>query len=156
MWLRRIDQTVTADSVAEPYGLLFDGQFEAAAEAFHRLSTPYDAALALVESGDPQLARRALDVLDRRSADAVAAKVRADLRARGTLATRCRSSRQGSRHPLLAASIANAGLMRSATPLPLANAQHRLPWSGSTDGRVSSRQGASFILDSPNPGHSWG
>lgn len=86
MWLRRIDKTVTADSVAEPYGLLFDGQFEAAAEAFHRLSTPYDAALALVESGDPELARRALDVLDRLSADAVAAKVRADLRARGTMA----------------------------------------------------------------------
>lgn len=85
MWLRRIDKTVTADSVAEPYRLLFDGQFEAAADAFHRLSTPYDAALALVESGDPQLARRALDVLDRLSADAVAAKVRADLRARGTM-----------------------------------------------------------------------
>jgi DNA-binding CsgD family transcriptional regulator/tetratricopeptide (TPR) repeat protein len=83
MWLRRIDATVTADGVAEPYRLLFDGQFEAAAEAFHQLSTPYDAALALVDSGDPKMARRALDVLDRLGAGAVAAKVRADLRAQG-------------------------------------------------------------------------
>ena len=44
MWLRRIDATVPADAVTEPYRLLFDGQFEAAAEAFHQLSTPYDAA----------------------------------------------------------------------------------------------------------------
>ena len=56
--------------------MLFDGHFEAAADAFHRLSSPYDAALALVESGDPKLATRALDVLDRLGADAVAAKVR--------------------------------------------------------------------------------
>ncbi len=83
MWLRRIDATVAATAVAEPYRLLFDGQFEAAAAAFHQLSTPYDAALALLDSGDPQAARQALDVLDRLGADAVAAKVRLDLRAAG-------------------------------------------------------------------------
>ncbi|MBS1694703.1 MAG: AAA family ATPase [Actinobacteria bacterium] len=87
MWLRRLDATVavdvSAEAVAEPYRLLFDGRFEAAAEAFHELSTPYDAALALVDSGDAELARRALDVLDRLGADAVAAKVRLDLRAKG-------------------------------------------------------------------------
>jgi DNA-binding NarL/FixJ family response regulator len=44
---------------------------------------PYDAALALVASGDADLARRGLDVLDRLGADAVGAKVRRDLRARG-------------------------------------------------------------------------
>lgn len=85
MWLHRIDQdtSVAPDTVAEPYRLLLDGQFEAAAQEFHRLSTPYDAALALLDSGDAALARRALDVLDRLCADAVAAKVRLDLRARG-------------------------------------------------------------------------
>ena len=83
MWLRRIDAPVSVAAVAEPYELLLDGQFETAAEAFHDLSTPYDAALALVDSGDPALARRALDVLDRLGADAVAAKVRFDLRAAG-------------------------------------------------------------------------
>ena len=82
-WLRRIDPTFTADGVAEPYRLLFDRQFDAASDAFHALSTPYDAALALVDSGDVALTRRALDVLDRLGADAVAAKVRSDLRARG-------------------------------------------------------------------------
>lgn len=88
MWLRRIDASggpaVEGRTVAEPYRLLFDGHFRAAADAFQQLSTPYDAALALVESSDPKLARRALDVLDRLGADAVAAKVRFDLRAAGT------------------------------------------------------------------------
>jgi DNA-binding CsgD family transcriptional regulator len=83
MWLRRLDTSVVAQDVAEPYLLLCDRRFEVAAAAFQQLSTPYDAALALVDSGDPALARRALDVLDRLGADAVAAKVRFDLRAAG-------------------------------------------------------------------------
>lgn len=85
MWLRRVDTTFIAptDSVSDPCVLLFEGHHEAAAQAFHNLSTPYDAALALVDSGDPAKARRALDVLDRLGADAVAAKVRSDLRASG-------------------------------------------------------------------------
>lgn len=82
-WLRRIDPAVSITDTAEPYALVLDGRFEAAAAAFHGLSTPYDAALALVDSGDPTLARDALDVLDRLGADAVAAKVRFDLRAAG-------------------------------------------------------------------------
>jgi DNA-binding NarL/FixJ family response regulator len=44
---------------------------------------PYDAALALVDSGDADLARRGLDVLDRLGAAAVAAKLRRDLRSSG-------------------------------------------------------------------------
>ncbi|WP_245717679.1 ATP-binding protein [Nocardia jejuensis] len=83
MWLRRIgDDTATAE-VAEPYRLLAQGRFEDAANAFERLSTPYDAALALAESGESGLARRALDILDRLGADAVAGKVRFELRAAG-------------------------------------------------------------------------
>ncbi|WP_197420170.1 LuxR C-terminal-related transcriptional regulator, partial [Mycobacterium sp. NAZ190054] len=86
-WLRRIGAT-EADAcgtarVAVPYRLLSDGRYDAAAESFHRLSTPYDAALALVDSGEPAAVRKALDVLDRLGADAVAGKVRSDLRARG-------------------------------------------------------------------------
>jgi DNA-binding CsgD family transcriptional regulator len=83
MWLRRLDSGVDARGVAEPYRLLLDGSFEAAADAFQRLSTPYDAALALIDSGDADLARHALDVLDRIGAAAVAAKVRRDLRSSG-------------------------------------------------------------------------
>ncbi|PRC42636.1 LuxR family transcriptional regulator, partial [Mycobacterium sp. ITM-2017-0098] len=85
--LRRIDGSdIAAPDVAEPYALLFDGRYEAAAEQFHRLSTPYDAALTLTDSGDAAGTRRALDLLDRLGADAVAGKVRSDLRATGASA----------------------------------------------------------------------
>ncbi|WP_123026235.1 ATP-binding protein [Mycolicibacterium stellerae] len=82
-WLRRLGDTVGTAGVAEPYRLLLDGAFEAAADEFHRLSMPYDGALALVDSGEPALSARALDILDRLGADAVAAKVRRDLRSQG-------------------------------------------------------------------------
>lgn len=72
--------------VAEPYALLLEGRFDAAVAAFECLSTPYDAALALVDEGVAASTRRALDVFDRLGADAVAAKVRSDLRAAGAAA----------------------------------------------------------------------
>ncbi len=82
-WLRRLGDTVDTAGIAEPYRLLLEGAYEAAADEFHRLSMPYDGALALVDSGDPALSARALDILDRLGADAVAAKVRRDLRSQG-------------------------------------------------------------------------
>jgi DNA-binding CsgD family transcriptional regulator len=72
--------------VAVPYALLLEGRFDAAVAAFECLSTPYDAALALVDEGVAASTRRALDVFDRLGADAVAAKVRSDLRAAGAAA----------------------------------------------------------------------
>ncbi len=87
MWLRRFEGLdIAVTDVAAPYALLFDGRYEAAAAEFHRLSTPYDAALALVDSGEHAAIRRALDLLDRLGADAVANKVRFDLRAAGASA----------------------------------------------------------------------
>lgn len=83
MWLRRLDPSIDADGIPAPYRLFLDGAFEAAADAFHQLSMPYEAALALVDSGDADLARRGLDVLDRLGAAAAAAKVRRDLRSSG-------------------------------------------------------------------------
>ncbi len=83
-WLHRLGAPVDADGVAAPYRLVLDGSSDAAADAFERLSSPYDAALALVDAGDADHARRALDILDRLGATAVAAKVRRDLRATGT------------------------------------------------------------------------
>jgi len=83
VWLRRAGVPVEVVGIAEPYRLVLDGQYEAAATEFDRLGTPYDAALALIDSGDADLARRGLDTLDRLGADAVAAKVRRDLRAAG-------------------------------------------------------------------------
>jgi len=83
VWLHRLDPSVRTDGLAQPCELLLDGQFEAAADEFQRLSMPYDAALALIDSGDADLARRGLDELDRLGAAAVAAKIRRDLRSRG-------------------------------------------------------------------------
>lgn len=82
-WLRRLDPDIDAHGVAEPYRFLLDGSFEAAASEFHRLSMPYEAALALTDSGDAELSRRGLDVLDRLGAAATAARVRRHLRSSG-------------------------------------------------------------------------
>jgi DNA-binding CsgD family transcriptional regulator len=90
VWLRRLGDSVDAAGVAEPYRLVLDGAHEAAADDFHGRSMPYDAALALVDSGDPALTARALDILDRLGADAVAGKVRRDLRSRGVSAVPAR------------------------------------------------------------------
>jgi len=83
VWLRRAGHSVDPAGIAEPYRLVIDGAYEAAADQLERLGTPYDAALALIDSGNGDLARRGLDVLDRLGADAVAAKARRDLRAKG-------------------------------------------------------------------------
>jgi DNA-binding CsgD family transcriptional regulator len=83
VWFQRVGQRLDVADVAEPYRLVLDGAYEAAADEFHRLSMPYDAALALLDSGETALTSRALDILDRLGADAVASKVRRDLRAAG-------------------------------------------------------------------------
>ena len=83
MWLRRLDPTTDAANIATPYRLYLDGDVEAAAAEFERLATPYEAALALTETGDDTCARRGLDMLDRMGATAVADKVRLDLRMSG-------------------------------------------------------------------------
>jgi DNA-binding NarL/FixJ family response regulator len=102
VWLRRlgadIDDGVGA-GVAEPYRLVLDGAHEAAAEAFHAMSMPFDGALALVDSDDPAAATRALDILDRLGADAVAAKVRRELRAGGHSAVPARRRAQTLANP---------------------------------------------------------
>lgn len=97
VWLRRLDPTVDfvgLGSVAEPYRLLLHGEYDSAATEFERLATPYEAALALVDSGEPESVRRAVDCLDRLGACAVAAKVRRDLRSSG--ATPVPARRRGS------------------------------------------------------------
>ncbi|CRZ13953.1 ATP-binding protein [Mycolicibacterium neworleansense] len=83
VWLHRLGLREILPQVAEPYRLVIDGAFESAADEFDRLSMPYEVALALTDSGDARLARRGLDTLDELGADAAAAKVRRDLRARG-------------------------------------------------------------------------
>lgn len=92
VWLSRLDPAGLGETtgVAEPYRLLLDGDHLAAAEMFDRLGTPYDAALALTDSGETGPARRGLDILDGLGAAEVAARVRRELRARGITAVPAR------------------------------------------------------------------
>ncbi|MGV0848689.1 AAA family ATPase [Mycolicibacterium phlei] len=93
MWLRRLDPGRDADdvdSVAAPYRLYLANRFADAADEFTRLSTPYEAALALIDAASPELTRRGLDMLDRLGAAAVAAKMRRDLRETGQTAVPAR------------------------------------------------------------------
>jgi DNA-binding CsgD family transcriptional regulator/energy-coupling factor transporter ATP-binding protein EcfA2 len=90
-WLHRLDtergrvppDDLVLQRVAEPYRLQLDGRADAAATSWAQLSAPYDSALALIDSGDAESVRAGLDLLDRLGADAVAAKVRQDLRRGG-------------------------------------------------------------------------
>lgn len=83
VWLDRLGLSPNTDRAVGPYRLLLDGAFGEAADEFQRLCMPYEAALALVDSGDAGLVRRGLDALDRLGAAAVAAKVRRTLRSDG-------------------------------------------------------------------------
>jgi len=85
VWLRRLGHAVEAPPVPpdSPYGLMLAGDPRAAAERWAELGSPYDQALALVDAGEPADVFAALELLDRLGADAVAAKVRRDLRGRG-------------------------------------------------------------------------
>jgi DNA-binding CsgD family transcriptional regulator/tetratricopeptide (TPR) repeat protein len=89
-WLHRLDPSVDAADIAEPFRLQLHGDLEGAAEIWGRLTAPYERALALVDTGDPEHARVGVDLLDRLGADAVAAKVRQDLRSRGVTAVPAR------------------------------------------------------------------
>ena len=100
-WLRRLDAdggaaapVVEATDVAEPFRLQLSGNVEDAAARWAALSTPYDQALALVDTGTAEGTRAGLDLLDRLGADHVAAKVRHDLRRDGatTVPSRRRSA----------------------------------------------------------------
>jgi DNA-binding CsgD family transcriptional regulator/tetratricopeptide (TPR) repeat protein len=81
--LRRLDPNVTAVDVAEPYRLEFAGQHAAAADMWSTLGDPYEQALALLDTGRPDLRRTGLDLLDRLGAAGTAAWFRLHLRSKG-------------------------------------------------------------------------
>ena len=100
IWMRRLDPAAEVpqlESLADPYRLQLAGHHRAAAERWESLSAPYEQAMALVDTSDPADVRAGLDLLDRLGADAVAAKVRLELRNRGmaTVPSRRRSSTPG-------------------------------------------------------------
>ena len=71
-----------------PYALEAAGRWAEAAEAWRRLGSPYERALALARSGDRAALTSAVAVLDGLGAAVTAARVRAMLRARGWSAPR--------------------------------------------------------------------
>ena len=85
VWLVRLGRDVDLSHlrVARPYRLLLEGRPLAAAECWEALGCPYERALAMVDSGELAETFAALEILDRLGADAVAARVRRDLRRRG-------------------------------------------------------------------------
>lgn len=90
MWLRRVGVDADAVEVTDPYRRYLDGNPEAAAKEFDRLAIPYDAALALTETGASASVRRGLDRLDQLGAVAVAERVRLSLRSAGMSAVPAR------------------------------------------------------------------
>ncbi|MFC5063446.1 ATP-binding protein [Actinomycetospora atypica] len=85
VWLARLGRTVATRDLplAAPHRLLLAGDPAAAAARWRQLGSPYDEALARIDTGRPAETFAALEVLDRLGADAVAATVRRDLRLRG-------------------------------------------------------------------------
>jgi DNA-binding NarL/FixJ family response regulator len=85
VWAQRLRPSTSVDhlQVSNPHRLQLQGDHHAAAECWRELGSSYERALALVDSGEPAAVRTGLDVLDQLGADAVAAKVRKELRDRG-------------------------------------------------------------------------
>jgi DNA-binding NarL/FixJ family response regulator len=85
LWLHRLpsEQALPSSGIAAPYAREIGGDAVGAAADWESLGAPFERALALVHSGDPDAAPTAVDLLDRLGADAVAAKARRLLREAG-------------------------------------------------------------------------
>jgi DNA-binding CsgD family transcriptional regulator len=88
VWLQRLDpdrQDLSLDelTVSEPHRLALTGRHAEAAAMWEKLDAPFDRAWELVAGGGPDDVRQGLGILDRLGADAVAARLRQDLRDRG-------------------------------------------------------------------------
>ena len=96
----------------QPYALELAGDAAGAAAAWSALGAPFEHALALAQTHDPDAARLAVETLDRLGADAVAAKLRSLLRAEGIVSVPARR-RPATRQP---SGGAHAASRRSAAP----------------------------------------
>ncbi len=92
VWLQRLDPAVDVPGggYSEVHRLQLDGAHTEAARRWEQLGLPFERSLALVETGEAEAARTGLDLLDRLGADAVAARLRRDLRERGVAAVPAR------------------------------------------------------------------
>jgi DNA-binding CsgD family transcriptional regulator len=82
-WRSRVEPSAAdVGEVAEPYRLLLQGDWQAAADAWARIGMPYERALALAEGSEEAL-REALTILDGLGAAPLATIVRRRMRERG-------------------------------------------------------------------------
>lgn len=81
-WQSRVQPAAIIGEVAEPYRLMLAGDWRTAADAWARIGSPYEQALALAEGPEESL-RRALAILDRLGAGPLSAIVRRRMRERG-------------------------------------------------------------------------
>jgi DNA-binding CsgD family transcriptional regulator/tetratricopeptide (TPR) repeat protein len=83
-WIRRTGtSSIPAGEVAAPYRMELDGDWRGAAKAHDDLGCPYDAALALLDSGEEEALRQALDICQDLGATATARLVRRTMRRLG-------------------------------------------------------------------------
>ena len=83
-WIRRTGTSpIPAGEIAAPYQMELDGDWRGAAKAHDDLGCPYDAALALLSSGEEEALRQALDTCQDLGAVATARLVRRTMRRLG-------------------------------------------------------------------------
>jgi DNA-binding CsgD family transcriptional regulator/tetratricopeptide (TPR) repeat protein len=84
-WIRRTGAPVPTPGgeIARPYRLAQDGDHSGAAQAWSELASPYEAAMALVYSGDEALMREGVLRLDAMNATAAARLARREMRRQG-------------------------------------------------------------------------
>ena len=83
-WIRRTGASpIPAGEIAAPYRMELDGDWRGAAKAHDDIGCPYDAALALLDSGEEEALRQALDICQELGAAATARVVRRTMRRLG-------------------------------------------------------------------------
>jgi DNA-binding CsgD family transcriptional regulator len=82
-WMTRFGRPIRADDSGLPYALLAAGRWREAAAIWQAAGCPYEHALALSESDDPDDLRAALTALDLLGAEPLARRVRGRLREAG-------------------------------------------------------------------------
>ena len=81
VWLRRVGSDRTVDgAIGAPFQPHLEGDFEKAAQIYTEVGCGYDAALALIDSGEEAALRRALDILHDLGAAATARVARQRMR----------------------------------------------------------------------------
>jgi DNA-binding CsgD family transcriptional regulator/tetratricopeptide (TPR) repeat protein len=97
LWLCKLGSEVP-DGIAEPYRLMLVGESLKAAQLWEELGYPYEHAIAL-SHGETRDRLQAVEILESLGATAVAAKLRAELRAEGVFIPRGRGQTTR-RHPM--------------------------------------------------------